>query len=62
RQSAIIAGVGQELGTLAPGKLADMVVIDGDPLRDIAELDRVEMTISNGHRYPLDLLLANPEG
>lgn len=61
RQSAIIAGVEQDLGTLAAGKLADMVVIDGDPLRDIAELDNVVMTISNGRRYLLESLLATPQ-
>ena len=27
---------GTEIGTLEPGKLADIVIVDGDPLRDSA--------------------------
>jgi len=39
---------GDELGTLEPGKLADIVVIDGDPLRSSADLLNVVMTIKGG--------------
>lgn len=30
--------MGDELGTIAPGKLADLLVIDGDPTADITVL------------------------
>jgi imidazolonepropionase-like amidohydrolase len=33
---------GDRVGTLAPGKLADIVVVDGDPLADIRILERRE--------------------
>lgn len=56
-RSAKAAGVAAELGTLEAGKLADMVVIDGDPLADIRDLDNVVMTIKNGRRYALEDLL-----
>jgi imidazolonepropionase-like amidohydrolase len=33
-QSAQAMGVDQEYGSICPGKIADLVVIDGDPLKD----------------------------
>jgi imidazolonepropionase-like amidohydrolase len=35
KNGAEAAGRGDELGTIAPGKLADLLVIDGDPIADI---------------------------
>jgi hypothetical protein len=32
KNAAIVCGLGRELGTLEPGKLADVLVVDGDPL------------------------------
>lgn len=37
-----------ELGTLEPGKLADIVIIDGDPLTNVTSLLNVVTTIKNG--------------
>ncbi len=37
-----------DLGTLEPGKLADIVIIDGDPLTDIFNLTRVVATVKEG--------------
>jgi len=34
KNAAIVCGLGRELGTLEPGKLADVLVVDGDPLTD----------------------------
>ena len=40
------------LGTLEPGKLADLVVVDGDPLRDISVLqDRQRLSVMKGGRF-----------
>lgn len=55
--SARAAGVEHDLGTLAPGMIADLVIVDGDPLADIADADNVVLTIKNGRAYPLDQLL-----
>ncbi len=41
-------GIADQVGTLAPGKLADMIVVDRDPLADIAALRDVTMVIQNG--------------
>jgi imidazolonepropionase-like amidohydrolase len=38
------------LGTLEAGKLADLIVIDGNPLEDLFALDRVTRTYVNGRR------------
>lgn len=48
RNAARACGVGKELGTLERGKLADMVVIDGDPLSDLEALGNVAMVIKDG--------------
>ena len=39
RSAAELMGLEEELGTLEPGKRADLVVVDGDPL-DVATLDQ----------------------
>ena len=38
KTNAELLGMGDEFGTLEPGKLADVVVVDGDPLEDITIL------------------------
>jgi len=48
RSAAELMGLEQELGTLEPGKRADLVVIDGDPL-DVATLDeRISAVYQDG--------------
>lgn len=41
-------GLEGELGTLAPGRLADLIVVGGDPLTDLAALERVRVVIRDG--------------
>jgi imidazolonepropionase-like amidohydrolase len=41
----------REVGTVAAGKRADLLVVDGDPLRRIADLRRVRLVVANGRRY-----------
>lgn len=38
-----------ELGSIAPGKLADLVLIDGDPTRRIADVRRVSLVVKDGN-------------
>ena len=49
--SAQVIGVDGSRGVIAPGKLADMVLIDGDPTRDIADIEKVDTTIKGGKVY-----------
>jgi imidazolonepropionase-like amidohydrolase len=41
-------GVSQIKGTVIPGKLADLTVLDADPAQDLAAFSRVRMTIRSG--------------
>ncbi len=43
---------GAELGTLEPGKLADVIVVDGDPLSDISAMANVRVVIRDGEVIP----------
>lgn len=55
-QAATIAGaqylgMDKDLGSLEPGKLADLVVFDGNPLADIRQSQTVRMVMVNGRLY-----------
>ena len=39
------------LGTIAPGKLADLIVVDGDPLTDMTALRHVVQVVKDGKTY-----------
>jgi len=41
----------QELGSIEPGKLADMVLVDGDPTRNISDVRKVRTVIKDGKVY-----------
>ena len=38
----------KDLGTLEKGKIADIIMVDGDPLKDITALQRVDLVIKEG--------------
>ena len=51
RINAQILGKGSELGTIEPGKLADIIVVRGNPLFDITALSHVEVVVKEGTVY-----------
>ncbi|MBL8628085.1 MAG: PD40 domain-containing protein, partial [Rhodospirillaceae bacterium] len=53
-------GLSPHLGTLEPGKLADLVVVDGDPLARIKDLRNISAVVSNGRYLTRDELLKAP--
>ena len=46
--AAALIGMGNELGTIEPGKIADLVAVAGDPLEDISVLKNVQVVIQGG--------------
>ena len=48
RINADIIGLGDKIGTIKAGKLADLAVIDGDPLSDLEAVSRVRRTVKGG--------------
>ena len=48
RDAAVKLRRDRELGTLEPGKLADMVLLESDPLDDISNIRRIAAVIQNG--------------
>ena len=44
-------GMDRDIGTVQAGKLADLVVIDGNPLQDIRQSEKVVWTMVNGRLY-----------
>ena len=52
------------LGTVASGKLADLVLLDADPLANISNTTTIRAVVANGRyfdRAALDRLLANAQ-
>jgi imidazolonepropionase-like amidohydrolase len=56
--AAEVMGKDGELGSLQPGKLADLAVVPGDPTRDIGALRRIETVVKGGTVYDAAALYA----
>jgi imidazolonepropionase-like amidohydrolase len=41
----------KELGSIAPGKLADLILVDGDPARRISDIRNTDLVIKDGKVY-----------
>lgn len=48
---AVLLGMEKQIGTLTPGKLADLIVINGNPLENIRHSENVVYTMINGRLY-----------
>jgi enamidase len=48
KNSAYVCGQGDELGTLEPGKFADIIVVVGEPLSDLGAMQRVTAVVKGG--------------
>ena len=56
REAAIMNGMDDRIGTVEAGKEGDVIVVDGNPLEDLSDLERVRMTFVRG-----SLLYSRPE-
>lgn len=45
-----------DLGSIAPGKLADMIVVDGDPARRISDIRNTDLVVKDGKVYEVGAL------
>jgi imidazolonepropionase-like amidohydrolase len=57
--TAVPAGfLGLDAGVIAPGRLADIVLVEGNPLEKISDTTRVRQVIANGRRFTIEDLLS----
>ncbi len=49
--AADLLGHSNEIGSIKPGKYADLIAVSGDPLKDISILENVEFVMKEGRVY-----------
>lgn len=61
KRSAELAGIGDLTGSIAPGKCADMIVTEGNPLEDLRVLRKIDMVVARGRitEHPQAKIKAN---
>ena len=61
KRSAELAGIGDLTGSIAPGKCADMIVTEGNPLEDLKVLRKIDMVVARGRitEHPQAKIKAN---
>jgi imidazolonepropionase-like amidohydrolase len=59
---AVFLGEGDRVGTLRPGKQADIVIVKGDPSRNINDIENVEVVFKDGKGYDPQKLINSVRG
>jgi imidazolonepropionase-like amidohydrolase len=59
---ASFLGESDRIGSIAPGKQADLVVVNGDPSTNIGDIERVEIVFKDGVGYDSPKLIASVKG
>lgn len=59
---AIYLGLQTRIGSIAPGKDADLLVVKGDPSRTITDIEHVELVFKDGIGYDSAALLNSVRG
>ena len=50
-EAAQVMHMEKDFGSVAPGKYADMILVNGDPTKQISDVRRIDMVIKNGVVY-----------
>jgi Amidohydrolase family len=58
--TAALLNARNDLGTIEPGKLADLVIVEGNPLTNISDTMKVRKVIKNGELFTIEELLNVP--
>jgi imidazolonepropionase-like amidohydrolase len=59
---ATYLGLADRIGSIAAGKHADLILVRGDPSRNIADIENVEIVFKDGVGYESAALLASVKG
>ncbi|MEO6801821.1 MAG: amidohydrolase family protein [Granulicella sp.] len=51
-------GLAKDLGTIEPGKLADLLIVSGDPLKNIDDAARIQCVMKNGQLQSVASIMA----
>ena len=58
--AADLLGLSSEVGTIEPGKCADIIAVTGDPLADVTVLKKVDFVMARGEVVKAPVTKANP--
>jgi imidazolonepropionase-like amidohydrolase len=59
---AVFEGLQDRIGSIAPGKNADLVVVRGNPAADIQDVEKVDIVFKDGVGYDSAKLLESVRG
>jgi len=60
RNAARVFSPNPQVGTIESGKLADLVILDADPLADIGNARRIDKVVKGGHVFEVGKLKSQP--